>query len=660
MISGQPAPKMLEKGKYLITDPAILNKMQLSLAVTGKNSTTVLGERHAEVTPALVEKLKKNHVLHVQLTPIDDVFVLICVERMETVFSVVESVLKKKDILSDDVVESLRRRRQWSFLEASIRNNLDHVKDLFREDVIEKLVTLTQLHETTVRQSVMAALSIADLGQHLQWNTTKIAIAFMGLVYHDLGKIRVKLATLDWPGRLNSEQWEEIKHHPLYGCEMLYQPGEPPDFIMLSALLHHEWYAKIKGRGYGGLTTYNQIVKQSMKFDCQRVVAHLDQNVKDLFQMTGLLEMVAALEEAQTYKRGLPPFKVLVIMNSDAKLGHFNPEHYKAWHRVYSERHPKLFSVGQRMALPVEKELRVFKKSSSKKILPTPLLTYYELERLGFLDTLIRAGVDTDRIRRQGGFSIKTLARINEGKGLGLNLSEDHLKGYHIDPVKSVIVPEKQTLEISVKREWLTVRELERLGLMERAQSIQLDIRLIRQHGGINPEKLTRRDIKIPRDRLKKFNISTLKQMTIHLPGSEASLTAAQLDKMGISNAQLSKAGCLFRVRQGVNGAPLAWLVNKGIPITKSMLVSANIDPIRKIFYDIEVVEERSTRNALFRILREGDKIEDVEAMNDNNEIGPIRDLLFNQIGNVEIDFTDLLALPDMRPLKEGEHWQGL
>ncbi len=45
--------------------------------------------------------------------------------------------------------------------------------------------------------------------------------------------------------------------------------------------------------------------------------------------------------------------------------------------------------------------------------------------------------------------------------------------------------------------------------------------------------------------------------------------------------------------------------------------------------------------------------------MNEKNKLGPIQDLLLNQVGLVIMDFTDLLDLPDLSHVKMGKHWSG-
>ncbi|MDH5201005.1 MAG: HD domain-containing protein, partial [Candidatus Bathyarchaeota archaeon] len=67
-----------------------------------------------------------------------------------------------------------------------------------------------------------------------------------GALLHDVGKIGVRDFVLHKPGRLNEEEWEEMKRHPVIGFEML------KDIAFLSGAAavvksHHEHF---NGRGY--------------------------------------------------------------------------------------------------------------------------------------------------------------------------------------------------------------------------------------------------------------------------------------------------------------------------------------------------------------------------------------------------------------------------
>jgi HD-GYP domain-containing protein (c-di-GMP phosphodiesterase class II) len=657
MPTDQTSDSNLAAAEYQITDPALLKNMRLSASIKEPGLEIILVNRYTPVTLELIQKLKKFNIKKIAAEPVVEQSIESSIVHMEETFSVIEGILGDAGGQVEDVTEALTNRQQMRTLENLIRDNLDDIEELFSSNATEKLVALTKHHNGTARHSLIAAFQLMAVGKELDWSENKIVKAAMALLNHDIGKAKVNLETLNWPGRLNSKQWKEIQFHPLFGSRMLYQPGHEPDLIMLSALLHHEWYATVEGKGYGGLTLYADFVKRAMKFDVKKLVEDMQHDDREIIQITCLADMISALEESRAYKRGLDAFKVMIIMNSDAKMGHFNPEHYRAWHRIYLRQNPNMLPLGRRMALPREKERRIFTTLPPKKIPPTPLLTYYEMEKLGYLSLLRNVGMDMERIRRRGGLSIKALKQISKDKSLDLDFSEATMKMCHIKLVKTNLIREQQVIELDAWREWISVKELEKTGLMGRAKSRHFDINLIHRNGGICPSRLRKRGIDISEAKLAKLGVKLLKELPVQLPGSENRLTHEDLRKLGITDVKLKNSGCLERVEKVKSGVPLDWLIKKGMPITGAMMAQNGIDPIRKIFYDIQVVKEVSSSKAIFRILREGDDPKELDAIKDESKLGPIQDLLLNQIGQVVMDFSDLLALPDLSHVTMGEHW---
>jgi HD-GYP domain-containing protein (c-di-GMP phosphodiesterase class II) len=81
------------------------------------------------------------------------------------------------------------------------------------------------------------------LGLTLEENFT---LGQMGLL-HDIGKMKIRDEVLYKPGKLTSEEFEEIKRHTYYGYELLIRMQGANDLICKGALYHHE---RLDGSGY--------------------------------------------------------------------------------------------------------------------------------------------------------------------------------------------------------------------------------------------------------------------------------------------------------------------------------------------------------------------------------------------------------------------------
>lgn len=70
----------------------------------------------------------------------------------------------------------------------------------------------------------------------------------MAAPMHDIGKIGVPDAILNKPGKLDAEEWVEMKKHPIYGAEILKDSeNELMQMSATVALCHHERW---DGKGY--------------------------------------------------------------------------------------------------------------------------------------------------------------------------------------------------------------------------------------------------------------------------------------------------------------------------------------------------------------------------------------------------------------------------
>jgi putative two-component system response regulator len=93
----------------------------------------------------------------------------------------------------------------------------------------------------------MAAYA-ALLGRLHGLSRAKVELIRQSSPMHDVGKIGIPDCILTKPGKLNSDEWERMKQHTIYGAELLTDSSS--DYIdagQIIALTHHE---KWDGSGY--------------------------------------------------------------------------------------------------------------------------------------------------------------------------------------------------------------------------------------------------------------------------------------------------------------------------------------------------------------------------------------------------------------------------
>ena len=230
-----------------------------------------------------------------------------------------------REIVKDpDSTEELRGR----FIKETAFN---HIEDLFSnndvadiaqqstgliEDMVEfistdlgaanSLMKLSTHDYYTYNHSInVSVYSIAICKTILGTDKKLLVTAGLGGLLHDLGKRKVDTKLINKPGKLDDEEWVEMKKHPSYGYELLQDVPSISEEIKRVVHEHHE---HMDGTGYPKGISENQILKLS------RIAS-----VADVFD---------ALTTKRSYKDACSAQEALEIMANMAE-GKFDPEVFK-------------------------------------------------------------------------------------------------------------------------------------------------------------------------------------------------------------------------------------------------------------------------------------------------------------------------------------------
>ena len=134
---------------------------------------------------------------------------------------------------------------------------VDAVEGLFEHTMAHPgaallLSTVKSHDEYTFFHSVNVCILSLAVGQMVGVDRDVLIPAGVGAVLHDIGKVAVSPATLNYPGRLSEEQWKEITIHPQEGAlAILAAGGEGSEIAANVAFEHH---ARFDGAGYPRVT----------------------------------------------------------------------------------------------------------------------------------------------------------------------------------------------------------------------------------------------------------------------------------------------------------------------------------------------------------------------------------------------------------------------
>ncbi|TGG95749.1 HD-GYP domain-containing protein [Natronospirillum operosum] len=149
--------------------------------------------------------------------------------------------------LVDSVMERVRAGETIDISE------VDDVADsimgsLFRnENGFACLARIREKDAYLLEHSLNVGVLLGLLGKSLHYDQDVIRKLIAGGMLHDIGKILVPDAILNKPGKLDPEEWEEMKRHVDYGYEYLRSLGDIDPIVLCICRQHHE---RLNGAGY--------------------------------------------------------------------------------------------------------------------------------------------------------------------------------------------------------------------------------------------------------------------------------------------------------------------------------------------------------------------------------------------------------------------------
>ncbi|WP_270474883.1 HD-GYP domain-containing protein [Clostridium cochlearium] len=192
------------------------------------------------LTSNYLSKLKEMGVLYIYIK--DDRLEDINVEDEEFI------QLKQRTIKSvSDISKNIHGYTGKKFKEviSSIENLVNYIIDI--GDVNKSLYDIKTYDNYTYLHSLDTCVMTSFLGIALGFKDEELKDLGIGASLHDIGKTEVPLKILNKKGKLNDEEFEEIKKHTLYGAKLLSGNKKLSKNIIDIVEQHHE---RIDGKGY--------------------------------------------------------------------------------------------------------------------------------------------------------------------------------------------------------------------------------------------------------------------------------------------------------------------------------------------------------------------------------------------------------------------------
>lgn len=141
------------------------------------------------------------------------------------------------------------------------------------EQLLLGMTSIKNYDEYTYHHSVNVSILSVSLGQRLGLNMKQLTELGMVALFHDIGKLDIPNRILNKAEKLNEEEWQIIKKHPINGVRLLLRMKHV-DFISIrSAIVAFEHHMNFNNTGYPSvkksfpLDLYSRIVSLADQYD---------------------------------------------------------------------------------------------------------------------------------------------------------------------------------------------------------------------------------------------------------------------------------------------------------------------------------------------------------------------------------------------------------
>ncbi len=154
-------------------------------------------------------------------------------------------IFKTYTAARDEIVNIMSELRLGRLPEKTAIKEL--IRDLHDSMLKDKntLLCLTMLQdydEYTFNHSVNVGILSLMLAQELGFKSDDLFYIGLAGILHDIGKTRVPREIILKPSKLNDEEWNEMKKHPVYGRDIIKEIGGISDITAHFVLYHHLRY----------------------------------------------------------------------------------------------------------------------------------------------------------------------------------------------------------------------------------------------------------------------------------------------------------------------------------------------------------------------------------------------------------------------------------
>ncbi len=262
------------------------------------------------------ENLKSNAVTK-------DIPVIFITAMNEVVSEEKGLALGAVDYITKPFNPGLVKRRVHNHME--LKRHRDHLEEEVKKrtaelhatrlEVIRKLGRAAEYKDNETGMHVMRMSHYCKLiAQAIGKSDNEAELILHAAPMHDIGKIGISDKILLKPGKLDDDEWNEMRKHSYYGYKIIGEQSS--DLLTVAATVSYEHHEKWNGKGYPQGLAGREISLYG--------------------RITAIADVFDALTSKRPYKEPWPVEKALKLIE-DEKGEHFDPELVPAFMEVVPE-----------------------------------------------------------------------------------------------------------------------------------------------------------------------------------------------------------------------------------------------------------------------------------------------------------------------------------
>ena len=213
-----------------------INRVEVN-EILGKNIVTndgsVLLRSGVKLTKKYIFKLRELGVFYIY---VED-------SRLEEVSIEDERLSRLKELTMKNMSTIMKNVTDGDAL--GTKNSLSVVEDLVNYiiemgDVNKSLYDIQTFDNYTYLHSIDTGIMAIFLGISMKLTESELKELSIGAILHDIGKTKINKNIITKPGKLTSEEFEEIKNHPIYGKQILEKNFNMSNRVLKAVEHHHE------------------------------------------------------------------------------------------------------------------------------------------------------------------------------------------------------------------------------------------------------------------------------------------------------------------------------------------------------------------------------------------------------------------------------------